>query len=191
LDFEAMLSLTRKTDYALVALAALADQAATGQQISAREIAERYATPLPLMMNVLKRLHRAGLIESMRGAKGGYKLMTQPRELPLTRVIDAIEGRLRVTACCEQGVAAGSLLCQVSCPITGSIQWLNEQVRRFLSQFTLADLMAGAVDKTGAAAAGLLVSPTIRGQATVNGSRPKGDGSHFPAHQRLEQEVRT
>jgi Rrf2 family protein len=157
-----MLSLTRKTDYAFVALAALADPSPAGHQLSAREIAERYGTPLPLMMNVLKRLQRAGLVESIRGAKGGYRLAAEPRGLPLTRVIDAIEGPMRVTACCEQGLSAGSLLCQVSCPITGSIQWLNEQVRRFLSQFTLADLMAGAVDRS--AAAGLLVSPTIRGQ---------------------------
>lgn len=167
-----MLSLTRKTDYALVALAALAEQAATGQQISAREIAERYGAPLPLMMSVLKRLHRAGLVQSIRGAKGGYILRAEPRNLPLTRVIDAIEGPMRVAACCENGTA-GSLLCQVSCPITGSIQWLNEQVRRFLSQFTLADLMAGAVAKSGVAA-GLLVSPTIRGQPLVsNGATSK------------------
>lgn len=179
-----MLSLTRKTDYALVALAALADCLTADLQLSAREIAERYHTPLPLMMNVLKRLHRAGLVKSIRGAKGGYKLAADVRRLPLTQVIEAIEGPMRVAACCQQGPEAGGLLCQVSCPITGSIQWLNEQVHRFLAQFTLGDILAGAVTK--GAAAGLLVSPTIRGQAA-----DRGPVAPFGIGYRTNQEIRT
>lgn len=98
-----MLSLTRKTDYALVALARLAADSHNGSStpVSAREIAEAHGLPLPLMMNILKKLHRAGLISSTRGIHGGYILTHEPRAIRLTTVIEAIEGPLRVAVCCQ------------------------------------------------------------------------------------------
>ena len=80
-----MIAFTRKTDYALIALASLAqeagdpgDPAAETAPLSARAIAERYAVPLPILMNVLKGLAGAELIRSTRGVKGGYILAAPP-----------------------------------------------------------------------------------------------------------------
>src|SRR5687768_11228888 len=71
-----MLSLSKKTDYALIALAYLAER---GRVSSAREIAASAGSgplPLPLLMNILKTLHQHGFLESTRGAKGGYRIGT-------------------------------------------------------------------------------------------------------------------
>ena len=62
-----MLTLTRKTDYALIALTHLAQ--GRDQCFSAREIAARYGLPLPLLMNLLKQLAQKGLAKSVRGPR--------------------------------------------------------------------------------------------------------------------------
>ena len=68
-----MLSLTRKTDYALIALSHMAHD--PEGCCSAREIATRYRVPLPLLMNILKLLTRRGFAKSARGPHGGYRLV--------------------------------------------------------------------------------------------------------------------
>ncbi|HEV2296820.1 MAG TPA: Rrf2 family transcriptional regulator [Tepidisphaeraceae bacterium] len=65
-----MLCVSKKVDYALSALSFLAVHA--GRVCSAREIAQTHNLPLPRLMNLLKRLHRHGLVRSVRGVRGGY-----------------------------------------------------------------------------------------------------------------------
>src|SRR5437868_13882594 len=96
-------SLTRKTDYALIALTRLAEEAAGKQQpLSARQIAEQYGLPLPLLMNVLKELHKAEIVCSRRGSSGGYMLCCHdPAEITMLQIIEALEGQVKVALCCE------------------------------------------------------------------------------------------
>ena len=74
-----MLTLNRKSDYALISLSHLGR--CRGTITSAREIADTYQIPLPLLMNILKQLTREGIIASARGAKGGYRLAVEPADL--------------------------------------------------------------------------------------------------------------
>ncbi len=140
-------SLTRKTDYALVALARLAEDAnAERTPLSARDIAERHHLPLPLLMNVLKDLHRADIVCSRRGAGGGYHLCKDPRKISLLQIIEAIEGSVQVALCCGDEEATGKepcAACSVSptCPITTPMHRFNNLVRGFLSQVSLRDIM--------------------------------------------------
>src|SRR5215212_3574505 len=71
----AMLCVSKKVDYALSALSFLAVHA--GRVCSAREIAQTHNLPLPRLMNLLKRLHRQGLVRSVRGVRGGYLVSEQ------------------------------------------------------------------------------------------------------------------
>ena len=64
-----MLALTKKTDYALIALSELARREA--EVLSVRELSERHRMPLPLLTNILKNLTRAGIVVSVRGVLGG------------------------------------------------------------------------------------------------------------------------
>ena len=66
-----MLSLNRKTDYALVALAGLC---AADQRLSARDLAGRLQLPLPVLRNILKVLTQRGVLRSEQGSRGGYRL---------------------------------------------------------------------------------------------------------------------
>ena len=76
-----MLSLTRKADYAIVALSDLARQSAS--RSSARAIAERTKVPLPVLTNILHQLHNRGLVTSALGVKGGYALSRPPDAISL------------------------------------------------------------------------------------------------------------
>ena len=102
-----MLRLSKKADYALMAMKHLAthtDAAST----SARAIAEAYNIPLELMAKVLQRLARRGLLASHQGTRGGYRLSKAPSSISVADIIQAIDGPLTVTACstddeqCEQ-----------------------------------------------------------------------------------------
>jgi Rrf2 family protein len=102
-----MLRLSKKADYALMAMKHLAvktDVAST----SAREIAEQYDIPVELMAKVLQRLARSGLLTSHQGTRGGYTLARSKRLISVADIIQAIDGPLTVTACsstdeqCEQ-----------------------------------------------------------------------------------------
>jgi Rrf2 family protein len=157
-----MLSLTRKTDYALVALAYLGQKRAEAGStqspapaeaaVSAREIAGAFGLPLPLLMNVLKDLGRARLVVSTRGASGGYVLAADPAKVTLLEVVTAIEGPLRVANCAEGLPLTGQGSCRVNagCPIRGPIKHLHDRIHQFLSDVTLADLLEAKVDVTAA-----------------------------------------
>jgi len=116
-----MLTLTRKTDYALVALSHLAHRLAEDAgPVSARIIAETHGLPLPLLMNILKELAQAKLVNSTRGATGGYALALSPERISLLEIINAIEGPVKLTACCD-GLPIVGQGCAVAatCPIQG------------------------------------------------------------------------
>lgn len=140
-----MLGFTRKTDYALVALATLADACAEGDggRLSARQISERHGVPLSLLMNVLKDLVGLGLVTSTRGARGGYALARPPEGISVQDVVAATEGPVRVAACCSEEEETPCSDCRVviTCPVSHSLRRLNDRINDFLGQVTLADLI--------------------------------------------------
>jgi len=143
-----MLSMTRKADYALVALARLAEGARHGEKaISARQIGEQSGIPVSVLMNILKDLGRDGLVRASRGALGGYWLAMAPGEITVSRVIESIEGPVRLLPCCAEDETEACRDCSLvpRCPITESVRALNGQINQVLSRVTLADLIAGHV----------------------------------------------
>ena len=102
-----MLRLSKKTDYALMAMKHLALLGDRGSS-SAREIAEQYDIPVELMAKVLQRLARKGLLASHQGTRGGYQLARGAAMISVADVIQAVDGPFTVTACsteeenCEQ-----------------------------------------------------------------------------------------
>ena len=141
-----MLSLTRKTDYALVALSFLGHrQVAEEGPASARLIADTYKLPLPLLMNILKELSSSGLLTSTRGATGGYVLAKEPAEISILDVIEAIEGPLRVALCAnDMESPACNCTIQDKCPIRKPVRNLHLKFADFLASTSLQDLLEGS-----------------------------------------------
>lgn len=143
-----MLSLTRRIDYALVAVAFLAQrQSGAMGPASARQIGDQFGLPLPLLMNLLKDLTHAGILTSSRGSRGGYMLAKRPDEVTLIQIIHAVEGPLRLVPCADQ-IESESQSCTLAqqCPIREPLRRLHERILGFFEQMTLADLIEQEVD---------------------------------------------
>ncbi len=137
-----MLNLTRKTDYALVALAYLARRRAEdAQPVSAKQIAQRFGLPRPLLMNILKELVQANVLSSTRGVHGGYELAAEPARVSLLEIVTAMEGPVKLAQCVD-GLPIVGQGCSLSedCPIQGPIRSLHRRLNLFLAEVTLKDL---------------------------------------------------
>lgn len=135
-----MLSLTRKADYAVVALADLARRGAS--RASAREISETTRVPLPMLTNILHQLLHHGLVNSTLGSRGGYCLSRPPGEISLAELVDAIEGRFRLALCCGNETDCSDDPCDIeeNCLVKEPIRRVHSSLRHFLDQVSLAHL---------------------------------------------------
>lgn len=131
--------LTRKTDYALVALAGLTRNEDVGT--SARDLAEQLHLPLPVLRNILKELASHGMLHSTRGPNGGYRLARRPREITLAQVVEVIEGPVQLARCCPQ-VPGEEPQCQLedSCMIKSNVRRVHESLMAFLNRVTLDEI---------------------------------------------------
>ena len=131
-----MLRLSKKADYALMAMKHLAQKRETCST-SAREIAEQYDIPIELMAKVLQRLVRTGLLLSTQGTRGGYTLSRSSTAITVADVIQAIDGPLTVTACstekndCEQ---------YGKCSIRDPLWQIRERIVEALGTVTIAEM---------------------------------------------------
>jgi len=147
-----MISLSRKADYALVALAYLGRAHQRGDNAtSARRIVEQFDLPPALLMNILKDLARIKLVRSTRGTNGGYTLARDPAEISLLDIVIAVEGASPLTPCaCDRDELPilGQESCRIAphCPIRGPIQRLHRRLQQFLAEVTLADLIQTEVN---------------------------------------------
>ncbi len=136
-----MLQLTKRTEYGLIALTDLASN--EGVQ-SVRSIGDRYPVPRRLLAEVLKQLQRSELVESYRGAQGGYTLSRPADEITLSEVIGALEGHPSLASCEALGAyVANSCSVESVCPIKSPIHALREGIWRMLEKTTLSDLARG------------------------------------------------
>jgi Rrf2 family protein len=133
-----MLTLTRKTEYALIAVCHLAQ---VGQKVvSARDIAEDHRVPLPLLMNVLKKLNRTGVVTSVRGARGGYVLAVAPESITLAGLIEAFEGPVHFVRCVNPAKDARRCDLSGECFIRRSVVKVHDKLRKFLASVTIAEI---------------------------------------------------
>ncbi|MBC9179267.1 SUF system Fe-S cluster assembly regulator [Pseudoroseomonas ludipueritiae] len=137
-----MLRLSKLTDYAVVVLARLD---AEGGMQTAPCLAQCTGIAEPTVAKVLKALAHTGLVDGLRGARGGYRLARPLAEIALSDVILAVDGPIALTACVDG--ASGGCETEATCPVRGRWDPVNEAVRGALASITLADL-AGPATRT-------------------------------------------
>jgi Rrf2 family protein len=129
---------SQRTEYALRALLELGSRHGEGP-ISAREVAKAQKIPHRFCEQVLQDLRKGGLIRSQRGAAGGCWLAREPEEIPVSEVVDLVEGPVVTQACLDPFDDAARAQAH------SAIQelWLDLQItlRDRLSRLTVADLV--------------------------------------------------
>ena len=131
-----MLRLSKKADYALLAVRHLAARA-DREAVSARELAETYDIPSELLAKVLQQLVRARLLESHQGTRGGYGLARPAAAMSVVDVIQAIDGPLTVTACSEQDHSCDQYS---KCGIRDPLWRIKDRIVSALAATSVADL---------------------------------------------------
>jgi Rrf2 family protein len=138
-----MLKLTKKADYGLIALKHLVVHGP--ESSSAKEIADLYGIPLPLLSKILQKLAKNGFLRSEHGTNGGYKLARDPRQITALEVIRLIDGPVFLTTCfTEHGYCCHTDKCIVRDPL----QKVHEGILRLLASITIHD-MSQESPKTG------------------------------------------
>ncbi len=145
-----MLKLTKKADYGLIALKHLT--VVRPHSASAKEIAERYGIPVPVLSKVLQKLARSGYLASEHGTNGGYRLSRDPHSISALDVVRSIDGPVFLTACftadgedCEH---------QDRCNIRDPLRRVHEGILSLLDSLSMAELAAdGEQPVNGSAAA--------------------------------------
>lgn len=86
------MQISAKTQYACIAILELARQFLSKEPVQIRRIADEHGIPSRFLVQILIQLRNAGLVQSTRGAAGGYRLARDPRMISLGEVMAAVEG---------------------------------------------------------------------------------------------------
>lgn len=133
------MKLSTKGRYAVTALADIALQGG-GRLVTLAEIAERQKVSLAYLEQLFVRLRKAGLVESVRGPGGGYRLGRPADQLRIIDVMGAVDETVSAIRC-EDGVEQGCGGSRAACLTHNLWEQLSSHVHVFLSQTTIADVV--------------------------------------------------
>lgn len=138
-----MLKISRLTDYGLLATVYLSRNA--GRVVSAREIAEFYALPVPAVAKVLKMLQEGSVIRSLRGVGGGYVFEGDTDRVTLGDLLEVLEGPWDLVEC-ETFDHDGHAVCAIraDCPSRSFMFGINRTIKSAFDRVTLRDLENGS-----------------------------------------------
>lgn len=134
-----MLRMSKLTDYGTVVLAFMASR--PDSLISASEIAEATRMAVPTVSKILKKLTVAGMLDSTRGAHGGYTLARDAADISAAEIIDALEGPIAITECSGDHSHCSF---ESVCALGGRWQQINGLIRSALTDISLAELASPA-----------------------------------------------
>ena len=140
-----MLRLSKKTDYALLALQYLAMESRSGVA-SARAISERFDIPVELLAKVLQRLARHGLVAAQKGVRGGYHLARHSAAISVAEVVFAVDGPLTLTACSPADARCDQF---VTCTVRDPLWRVRDRILAVLRALSVADMIAEADGERG------------------------------------------
>ncbi|HVL78819.1 MAG TPA: SUF system Fe-S cluster assembly regulator [Sphingomicrobium sp.] len=130
--------LTHLADYAVVIMTAAARRE-PDVRLSASELAEETGVPLPTTQKLMGRLAAAGLLDSARGAGGGFALARPGSEISLAEIVEAVEGPIAMTVCSGSEGASDCAL-DAHCRVKPHMNIVSNAVRGALGAVSLQSL---------------------------------------------------
>ncbi|MCA9471226.1 MAG: Rrf2 family transcriptional regulator [Nitrospirales bacterium] len=142
-----MLKLSKKADYALMALQYMATvqfgEVTEARVVNTKEVAEEHNIPVELLAKVLQALAKQDIIESHNGPKGGYLLAREPKRITIAQVLEAIEGPLGIADCYHDKEA--SPCDQMDhCNIRTPLLKVQESIHQLLNSMSIEDMAVGS-----------------------------------------------
>ncbi len=160
-----MFRITKKGDYAVFLMCHLARDGplGTADVVSAHELAEHSGLNKSVVANLLKDLTRGGLLDSVRGLRGGYRLARPAEDISLGQILEVVEGPFLLVDCADdeaRGAKPGDdHYCSLVsfCPSRNPMRVLHGRIARLLNEIKLPELLGSA---TASACSGSDDNPT-------------------------------
>jgi FeS assembly SUF system regulator len=134
--------LSKFTDYAVVMMSACARQCGLAR-LNAADVAAETGIPLPTVQKLVSKLCAAGLLRSVRGLGGGFKLARPATSISLADIIEAIEGPIALADCVELGKQSCAL--EGTCKVQPHWAVVNSAVRGALAGVALTHVAGGGL----------------------------------------------
>ena len=131
-----MLKLSKKTEYAIIALLDMARRD-KDELVTAKDLSRNYNIPPEIMGKVLQSLVRENLVVSHQGIKGGYQLHMPLQEINVKKIITAVEGPVHLVDCTLEEQCGCEQI--DTCGIKGPMEFIQAELHRFLDNITLQD----------------------------------------------------
>ena len=132
-----MVSLNKITDYCILLMAQMAGDEPEGQLLASNDLALATHIPSPTVSKVLQALLAAGLLESIRGARGGYRLSRPAKDISVRQIINSLEGHIALTECKVDGCECEQM---PYCSTHNNWKRINQAVRDVLENISLEDM---------------------------------------------------
>jgi len=138
------MKVSKRTEYGLRALVSLAEHGGADVPVSLREIATMEEIPEAFLDQIFGSLRREGLVNSVRGASGGFQLAHAPADIRMGQIVRVLEGDLAPIGCVSGEFADPEDFCARASHCHTRSVWvkLNASIERALDGITLADVMA-------------------------------------------------
>jgi FeS assembly SUF system regulator len=127
--------LSNLADYAVITMSQAATHCGDGR-VSAAELASETGLPVPTVQRLVSKLTGAGLLRSVRGARGGLQLGRPAAAITLADIVEAVEGPIALTACIDHGDCDF----EVGCRMKPHWPIINDALRGALAGITLETL---------------------------------------------------
>ncbi len=132
--------ISAKGEYAILAILDLAQTYDTDEVRTMEEISNDQSIPHPFLVQILLELKRSGVVESRRGAGGGYRLSRHPRNIFLGEVIRLIEGPLLPFKCSVPSTDTRDCPHQGNCVLTPIWQTVRQAIENIIDNISFEDL---------------------------------------------------
>jgi len=116
-------------------------RADSAESFSATFVSHATNLPEPTVAKILKLLTQGQILESVRGAGGGYKLLKAPSDITVADIVLAVEGPVSVTSCAESSGACCDY--HLHCALKGKWDVVNQAIRQTLARISLHDMVGG------------------------------------------------
>ncbi|MEC7850175.1 MAG: Rrf2 family transcriptional regulator [Candidatus Neomarinimicrobiota bacterium] len=129
-----MLKITRKVEYALIAVRHLEET--SEKLVSVNEISKLYGIPRELLAKTMQKLASANIVKSVKGPRGGYKTMNKAANTTLNDFFEILEGPTAIMDCYFESGCDHLTSCNIRTPINK----INNSIRNLFDNLTLADI---------------------------------------------------
>ena len=128
-----MLKITKKTEYALIAIRHIED---TDALVSSKDISKQYDIPKELMAKTLQLMAKAGYLKAIKGPNGGYESQISLEDISLKEFMESIEGPLGLIDCHASNDCSQINTCNIKDPI----KRINNSLLNFLDNISLVEI---------------------------------------------------